>query len=326
MTTLTTNRRIVLAGALLMSAALARPFGSQAATATPAPKAPSVNTGGFVVVNPSSVALEGSVNPRGLATVYYFQFGTTTRYGARTSPASAGSGVEAVKVSQTIAGLSPGATYHYRLIARNAAGTTKGEDETFTTKKMPFTFKLAATPHPAVFGSSISVRGVMSGTGAANHEVVLQSDPFPYRAGFKSTGRAELTSATGRFSFSVADLKENTKFRVATVGVPAASSHVVRERVAVRVSLHLGSAGRPGFVRLYGTVAPAETGALVAFQLLQPGLPLRGVGRTVVQRATAGTSRFSHVVRIRSGGLYRAVVLVNNNRQVPGHSQAIMIG
>ena len=110
------------------------------------------------------------------------------------------------------------------------------------------------------------------------------------------------------------------------MGVPAVNSGVFRERVAVRVSLHLGSAGRPGFVRLYGTVAPAEAGALVAFQLLQPGLPLRGVGRTVVQRATAGTSRFSLVVRIRRSGSYRAFVQVNNGRQVPGHSQAITIG
>ena len=122
MTTLTTNWRIALAGALLASAGtLALPFGSQAAAPAPAPKAPSVTTGGFVVVSTSSVRLKGGVDPRGLATVYYFQFGTTTRYGARTSSASAGSGAKGVKVSRTITGLSSGVTYHYRLIARNAA-------------------------------------------------------------------------------------------------------------------------------------------------------------------------------------------------------------
>jgi hypothetical protein len=38
---------------------------------------------------------------------------------------------------------------------------------------------------------------------------------------------------------------------------------VVLENVAVRVSFHAHSVGRPGFVRLYGTVARAEVGALV---------------------------------------------------------------
>jgi hypothetical protein len=53
-----------------------------------------------------------------------------------------------------------------------------------------------------------------------------------------------------------------------TVGKPVVSSPVVVENVAVRVSFHVRRARRRGFVRLYGTVAPAEVGALVGFQLL----------------------------------------------------------
>ena len=40
------------------------------------------------------------------------------------------------------------------------------------------------------------------------------------------------------------------------------------ESVAVRVSFHAHRTRRRGFVRLYGTVAPAEVGAAVGFQLL----------------------------------------------------------
>lgn len=325
MTTLTTSRRIAVTGALLASAALALPFGSQAAKTTPAPKAPSVYTGGFAVVSASSVTLKGSVTPHRLATAYKFQYGTATSYGAQTSSTSVGNGVTAVRVNQTISGLSPGATYHYRLIARNAAGTTNGQDETFTTEKMPFTFKLNATPDPTVFGGSFSVSGVVSGVGAASREVVLQFDPFPYLAGFKSTGSPQLTNATGGFSFAVANLMENTKFRVATVGAPAANSPVVHERVTAHVSLHLGSTGRHGFVRLYGTVTPAEVGARVYLQLLRPGLRPQSIAGTTVQRATAGASGFSRVLHIRRAGLYRALVEVDNERQEPGHSQAILI-
>jgi len=335
-TRLTSNRRIALAvgarrialtlGALLASAALGPAFGSQAAaTAPPAPKAPSVSTGGFTVVGASSVTLKGSVNPRGLATVYAFQFGTTTGYGAQMAPVTAGNGTTGVTVSQTITGLSPGITYHYRLIATNAAGTSNGKDAIFTIK-VPLTFKLAATPNPGVFGSSFTVSGVLSGTGATNHEIVLQSNPFPYLSGFKNAAGPELTDSAGRFSFAIANLTETTQFRVVTVGLSAVNSPVVLERVAVRVSLHLRSTGRSGFVRMYGAVEPAEVGAPVIFQLLRRGLPPRSIATTTVLPATASASRFSQIVRIHHRGLYRALVRVNNGQQTSGHSRAILIG
>ena len=123
MTMFTTSWRVALTGALLASAALALPCGSQAATTAPAPKAPSVYTGGSAGVSTSSVTLNGSVTPHGLETSYVFQYGTTTGYGAQTPPASVGSGTAAVQVSQSITGLQPYTTYHYRIVATSAAGT-----------------------------------------------------------------------------------------------------------------------------------------------------------------------------------------------------------
>ena len=324
MTTFTTSRRVALVGALLMSAALAWPFVSRAATTAPAPKAPSVYTGASPQVSATSATLRGGVISHGIETRYAFQYGTTTGYGAQTSPASAGNGTTEIKVSQTITGLQPGTTYHYRLVAANAAGTTNGQDVAFTIK-IPLTFKLAGAPNPDVFGSPFTVSGVLSGTGAPNAQVVLQSNPFPYLGGFKNTGNPEVTDAGGAFSFSVANLPENTQFRVATVGTSSINSRVVVGRVAVRVSMNLRSTGRHGFVRMYGTVTPAEVGARVRFQLTRPGLRPLTVAGTVVNLANAGTSRFSRVVRIRRGGLYRAVVQVTNGKQVPGHSRSLLI-
>lgn len=120
------------------------------------PKPPSVYTGGYATVGTSAITLKGSVNAHGLATVYAFQFGTTTGYGAQTAPVSAGNCTTEIKVSQPITGLPPGATYHYRLIATNAAGTTNGKDVAFTIK-VPLKFKIAATPNLAVFGSSFTL-------------------------------------------------------------------------------------------------------------------------------------------------------------------------
>lgn len=330
MKTLTTNRRLALVGASLAGlvpagVVLALPPSSRAAASIVAPKAPAASTGGPSLVSLSSVTLKGGVNPHGLETVYAFQFGTTTGYGAQTAPVSVGNGTKEVKVTQTLTGLQPGTTYHFRLVATSGAGTTNGRDLFFTTRTLPLKFKITASPRLVVFGSSFTLSGVLSGTGAAGRQVVLQANRFPYLGGFKVTGSPQMTNAAGAFSFSVANLLETTQFRVATLEKAPVSSSVVVERAAVHVSLHVRSTGRPGFVRLYGAVEPAAVGAPVTFQLLAPGLRPRGIGSTVVLRAKTGASRFSGVVHVRGRGLYRALVQVNNGKQVSGHSRAILL-
>ena len=54
-------------------------------------------------------------------------------------------------------------------------------------------------------------------------------------------------------------------------GKPAISSPVLVESVAVRVAFHIRHTRRRGYVRMSGTVAPAEVGSLVGFQRLKPG-------------------------------------------------------
>jgi hypothetical protein len=112
---------------------------------------------------------------------------------------------------------------------------------------------------------------------------------------------------------------------VVTVGKPAVSSPVVLENVAVRVSFHARSVGRPGFVRLYGTVAPAEVGALVGFQLLQPGHKSVNEGGTVVKAVTPTVSSFSRVVRVDRRGLYRALIQVPAGAHVSNYSTPVLV-
>ena len=109
-----------------------------------------------------------------------------------------------------------------------------------------------------------------------------------------------------------------------TVGKPVVSSPVVLENVAVRVSFHVRRARRRGFVRLYGTVAPAQGGALVGFQLLRPGRSVNE-GGTAVTAGTASVSRFRAVVRLRHRGLYRALIKVSDGAHVSNYSEPILI-
>jgi hypothetical protein len=97
-------------------------------------------------VAPTSATLNATVNPNGSETTYQFEYGTTTEYGSKVpaSPKSIGSGTSPVEVSEGIEGLKPETTYHFRVVATNAQGTSEGGDQTFTTPG----WKIVSTPNP----------------------------------------------------------------------------------------------------------------------------------------------------------------------------------
>jgi hypothetical protein len=82
-------------------------------------------------------ALNGTVNPKGTDTHYYFQYGKTTAYGSSTASTDAGSGTSSVAEAAAVTGLEPGTTYHYRIVATSAGGTVQGSDQAFTTAAPP---------------------------------------------------------------------------------------------------------------------------------------------------------------------------------------------
>ncbi|HET7444948.1 MAG TPA: LamG-like jellyroll fold domain-containing protein [Solirubrobacterales bacterium] len=87
--------------------------------------------------------LNGTVNPQGATSTYFFEYGLTTAYGSKTATASAGAGTSGVKVNANVSGLEIGTTYHYRLVAENWAGTRLGPDLQF----MPG-WEKASFPYP----------------------------------------------------------------------------------------------------------------------------------------------------------------------------------
>lgn len=99
------------------------------------PPAPATTTGSATTVTCCSATLNGTVNPNGQSTEYYFEYGTTTSYGSSTPIESAGSGSDGVSVKAAIKGLVPSTTHHYRLVATNMAGTIYGSDQSFVTEK-----------------------------------------------------------------------------------------------------------------------------------------------------------------------------------------------
>jgi hypothetical protein len=111
-------------------------------------------------VGTTGASLAGSVNPLSLPGTAYFQYGPTTAYGSTTPVQSIASGSTAVPLSATLTGLTPGTTYHVRLVSTTAAGTSLGGDAGFTT-----------LPGAAVTSASLRASW-LSGRGTGTLEVV----------------------------------------------------------------------------------------------------------------------------------------------------------
>jgi hypothetical protein len=111
---------------------------------------PVATTGGATHVSGTTATLNGVAGPNvsgGDPTDWFFEYGKTTGYGSRTPTQTIGfcpSGTTppspycttpaTTPVSAGISKLKPCTTYHFRLVASNPDGTTKGADNTFKTK------------------------------------------------------------------------------------------------------------------------------------------------------------------------------------------------
>jgi hypothetical protein len=130
--TLLPNSKVLVAGGYSLNA------GRLANAELYVPPPPPVTGPPVAITNPAtliasfSAKLNGSVNPHGLTTSVYFQYGTTNSYGLTTAPQSR-TGNTFLNISAHISGLTASTTYHFRIVTTNSAGTRYGSDTTFTT-------------------------------------------------------------------------------------------------------------------------------------------------------------------------------------------------
>ncbi len=105
-------------------------------------------------IGASSADLTAVINPNGSETTYHMEYGTDTGYKTgRTPDVKLPAGRAGVAVLGHAEGLSPDTTYHWRLIASNAAGTETGVDHTFIDETAAGTlpdgrqYELVTPPH-----------------------------------------------------------------------------------------------------------------------------------------------------------------------------------
>ena len=112
---------------------------SNVATDTTRAAAPVVATSAATAIGDSAATLNGTVDPRGSATSYWFEYRPTASSGgfASTSQTGAGSGRSPAAASADVTGLQPATAYTYRVVAQSAGGTARGADATLTTDAQP---------------------------------------------------------------------------------------------------------------------------------------------------------------------------------------------
>jgi hypothetical protein len=239
---------VLLSGLVLLSGA---------AAAASVSAAPTAITGPVSAVGATSATASGTVNPNGRSTTWYFEYGTSTSYGKKTSSKSAGSGTANVQVSGTLTGLSPGARYHYRLVATSSGGTTRGRDGTFMSAMAPVAVTGSAT---GVTVTSATLNGTVDPNGRATRWYFEYGTSTRYgsRTPAKSAGSG--TTTTG-VSAAVASLRPGRLYHFRLV----ATSDAGTSRGADRT---FSTAGPPTVVtgpasslthrsaRLNGTVGP----------------------------------------------------------------------
>ena len=125
---------------------------------------PAAATGSATSVSSTSATLNGTVNPNGRTTTWYFEYGTSTSYGTKTAAKDAGAGTAAVAVSAAVTGLKTGRLYHVRLVASSDAGTSRGADQTFLPSAVP---TVVTKPASTIRDSTVQLNGTVNPNGLA---------------------------------------------------------------------------------------------------------------------------------------------------------------
>jgi hypothetical protein len=263
------------------------------ATGAPGVAAPAIGDGGdngyAGAATATTVTLSGGLYPNGLDTTYWWQYGTSERYGEQTPPVDAGAGARLVAAGASLQLLAPGSLYHYRLVAHNADGTVYGYDYTFTTSPQ------TASPTP-VSPPRISGRPWVGGTLRVT-DGLWQGHPTAYAYQWQRSGD---DAGAGGWS-DIAGASDASY-------VPAAADRGGYLRVAVTASAPGGVADAPSAPVGPVTLLHVSAGAATATSFSATRLKGRQIRVRVRGHAPRGDAMLvvrvgRRVLRTRAGSL-----------------------
>jgi len=189
------------------------------------PIAPGVRTGNASVLL-NTADINGSVNPHGDTTTYYFEHGSTTAYGSATTEISVGSGTEELAASASLDSLDYSSIYHYRIVAYNSHGTSSGNDMILETPEPPVLPTVSTGPAD----EGACQLAILNGTiNPNNSDGAITTFHFEYGLTAAYGNRTEETEAgTGTDDISVSaiitGLTPQTTYHFRIVGTNAAGT------------------------------------------------------------------------------------------------------
>ncbi|NIM12420.1 MAG: hypothetical protein GTO45_09925 [Candidatus Aminicenantes bacterium] len=189
-------------------------------TFTTLPLPPTAVTNAASSIGTTGATLNGTVNANDGSTTVTFQYGVDTSYGTMvTADQSPVTGSTDTAVSKAITGLTNGITYHYRVVAVNAGGTTYGADMTFTTGA---TAPTAATDAASGVGStSATLNGTVNANGDSTNVTFEYGTSTDYDRTVNATPRTVTGSTNTAVNASVTTLTANTTYHYRVVAVNA---------------------------------------------------------------------------------------------------------
>ncbi len=292
-------------------------------TCTTGLAAPDAATAPATAVGPSGATLNGSVNALNASTTVTFEYGNTTAYGSTVSaPQSPVNGITATPVSAVISGLTAGQTYHFRVVAASAGGTSYGDDLSFVAGIAPTVTTNAAT---SVVATSATLNATVNANGASTavtfelgtttaYGRTIAASPSQVTGTTNTTVSAAATALAPNTTYHFRAVGQNpsgttcgadmtlTTPKVLPTAVTLPASGVTATGATLNGSVNAGNDStnvtfQYGLTTAYGTTVTASQS------------PLGGVTTTAVSRAIGGlttgqTYHFRVVAESSSGTAY----------------------
>jgi hypothetical protein len=182
---------------------------------------PVVTTNPATFIASFSATLNGAVEPHGLSTTVYFQYGTTTSYGS-TTPSQNKIGNTYQNVSANISGLTASRTYHFRIVATNSAGTTYGADRTFTTLSAAGPPVVTTNPATLIASLSATLNGSVDPHGLTTTVYVQYGTSASY--GHTTATQTKTGNTYQNVSANISGLTASTTYHFRVVAVNSAGT------------------------------------------------------------------------------------------------------
>lgn len=196
---------------------------------TPLVAAPTVARTRPTSVHGRTAELKADINPNHRATRYSFEYGTTTSYGS-SAPASPGGDLGQSgsfrSVRTLLTDLTPSTTYHFRAVATNSEGTTRGPDRTLTTDRLGGEIRLPENRAYEQVSPVDKGNTDLSYSEVSGGDLIGRGAPDGSAIAYMLVGAYPESEAGGRLS-AVGSFKTDTGWMTRGLDAPAAADIVV---------------------------------------------------------------------------------------------------